>query len=69
MAGQQSALSLDGSKVLVCSFPCLDFVIATNVTEQKIFEFEMRVTDFQWVNCIRGHSFLETSRTGLGDLK
>ena len=27
MADQQSALSLVGSKVLVCSFPCLDSVI------------------------------------------
>ena len=26
VAGQQSALSLVGSKLLICSFPCLDFV-------------------------------------------
>ena len=44
MADQQYALSLVGSKVLVCSFPCLDSVIIyeqSHSIEKECLKYQM----------------------------
>ena len=37
MKGQQSALSLVGSKLVVCSFPCLDIVVTNKPSPWTVF--------------------------------